>query len=75
MVARGHGFTLLNQRPVHDLTYDGGRLVVIELEEEAGRLGVVLASAQPISTLSLRAQAFVAQCRVVVAGQAKNSAE
>jgi DNA-binding transcriptional LysR family regulator len=75
MVARGHGFTLLNQRPVHDLTYDGGRLVVIELEEEAGSLGVVLASAQPINTLSLRAQAFVAQCRVVVAAQAKNSAE
>ena len=52
MVARGHGFTLLNQRPVHDLTYDGGRLVVIELEEEAGSLDIVLASAQPMRTLS-----------------------
>src|SRR5258708_37233188 len=67
MVARGHGFTLLNQRPVHDLTYDGGRLVVIELEEEAGRLDIVLASAQPLRTLSRRAQAFVAQCPAVVA--------
>ena len=73
MVARGHGFTLLNQRPVHDLTYDGGRLVVIKLEEEAGSLDIVLASAQPMRTLSRRAQAFVVQCRAVVAAQAMNS--
>ena len=73
MVARGHGFTLLNQRPVHDLTYDGGHLVVIELAEEAGSLDIVLASAQPMRTLSRRAQAFVAQCRAVVAAQATDS--
>lgn len=68
MVARGHGFTLLNQRPVHDLTYDGGRLVVIALEEEAGSLDIVLASSQPLSALSRRAQAFAEQCRAVVGG-------
>jgi len=68
MVARGHGFTLLNQRPVHDLTNDGGRLVVIKLEEEAGSLDIVLASIQPMSALSRRAQAFVEQCRAVVGG-------
>lgn len=67
MVARGHGFTLLNQRPAHDRTYDGGRLVVIEVAEDIGTLDVVLASAQPLTTLSRRAQAFVAQCRAVVA--------
>jgi DNA-binding transcriptional LysR family regulator len=66
MVARGHGFTLLNQRPVHDLTYDGGRLVVIELEEEAGSLDIVLASTQALNTVSRRAQAFAEQCRAVV---------
>ena len=81
MVARGHGFTLLNQRPVHDLTYDGGRLVIIKLEEEAGSLDIVLASTRPISTLSRRARAFVEQCRVVVGssgdehGQADHKAE
>jgi hypothetical protein len=63
---RGHGFTLFNQRPVHDLTYDGGRLVVIELEEDAGRLDIVLASTQSVSTLSRRAQVFAEQCRAVV---------
>lgn len=66
MVARGHGFTLLNQRPVHDLTYDGGRLVVIDLAEEAGGLDIVLASAQPATALSRRAQAFAQQCRTVL---------
>ncbi|WGL52599.1 LysR family transcriptional regulator [Nocardioides sp. BP30] len=67
MVARGHGFTLLNQRPVHDLTYDGGRLVVIELDhDQAGSLDIVLASPAPIAALSRRATAFVEQCRAVV---------
>lgn len=67
MVARGHGFTLLNQRPAHNLTYDGGRLVFIELEEDRGGLDIILASAMPIKTLSRRAHAFVEQCRAVVA--------
>jgi hypothetical protein len=71
MVARGHGFTLLNQRPVHDLTYDGGRLVVIQLARDAGRLDIVLASTRPASTLSRRAQAFAEQCRAVVGATAE----
>jgi DNA-binding transcriptional LysR family regulator len=73
MVARGHGFTLLNQRPVHDLTYDGGRLVVIDLAEEAGSLDVVLASMQPVAALSRRAQAFAEQCRAVLGPAAPNA--
>ena len=56
MVARGQGFTLLNQRPVHDLTYDGGRLVAIDLDDEVGGLDMVLASIVPVSALSRRAQ-------------------
>jgi len=72
MVARGHGFTLLNQRPVHDLTYDGGRLVVIDLAEETDSLDMILASAQPIAELSRRAQAFAEQCRAVLAPHAGN---
>jgi DNA-binding transcriptional LysR family regulator len=71
MVARGHGFTLLNQRPVHDLTYDGGRLVVIQLARDAGRLDIVLASTRPASMLSRRAQAFAEQCRAVVGATAE----
>ena len=75
MVARGHGFTLLNQRPVHDLTYDGGRLVVIDLAEETPSLDVVLASARPIAALSRRAQAFVEQCRAVLGPHATKAGE
>jgi hypothetical protein len=51
---------------VHDLTYDGGRLVVIDLAEETDSLDVVVASAQPIAALSRRARAFVEQCRAVL---------
>lgn len=66
MVARGQGFTLLNQRPVHDLTYDGGRLVAIDLDDDVGGLDVVLASIVPVDALSRRARAFAEQCRQVV---------
>lgn len=75
MVARGHGFTLLNQRPVHDLTYDGGQLIVIELEEDAGSLDIVLASVAPFARLSRRARAFVEQCRAVVASSADSTSK
>jgi DNA-binding transcriptional LysR family regulator len=74
LVARGHGFTLLNQRPVHDLTYDGGRVVVIELADETDSLDIVLASAKPIAALSRRAQAFAEQCRAVLAPPAEGKA-
>lgn len=73
MVARGHGFTLLNQRPRHNLTYDGGRLVFIEFEEDRGGLDIILASAKPMNALSRRACAFVEQCRAVVAAQVAQS--
>lgn len=75
MVARGHGFTLLNQRPVHDLTYDGGRLVVIDLAEKTDSLDMILASARPIAALSRRAQAFAEQCRAVLAPHSMNTGE
>lgn len=68
MVSRGHGFTLLSQRPGHDLTYAGERLAVVELREEVDGLDIVLAAAQPLHAVGRRAQAFAAQCRAVLAG-------
>ncbi|MCR2764260.1 LysR substrate-binding domain-containing protein [Microbacterium sp. zg.B48] len=65
MVARSRMFTLLNQRPAHDLTYDGGRLVAVEVDEDSG-LAIVLASAQPITSLTRRPRAFVDACRSIV---------
>ncbi|MGV9847489.1 LysR substrate-binding domain-containing protein [Streptomyces sp. NPDC003442] len=33
MVAGGMGWSVLNQRPVHSMTYGGGEVVTLELEE------------------------------------------
>jgi DNA-binding transcriptional LysR family regulator len=44
MVARGHGFTVLNQRPLTNATYDGGNLVMIPISDDIRGVQVVLAS-------------------------------
>jgi DNA-binding transcriptional LysR family regulator len=63
MVARGHGFTVLNQQPSHDRTYDGGRLVTLPITDKVEGLAVVLASVATPNGLSRRAQAFANSCR------------
>ncbi|WP_178946124.1 LysR family transcriptional regulator [Kocuria sp. TGY1127_2] len=45
-VANGHGFSLLHQRPRHQRTYDGGRVVTVEIEDDVPSLAVVLAQLQ-----------------------------
>ncbi|TJY66238.1 LysR family transcriptional regulator [Arthrobacter sp. CAU 1506] len=42
-VAHGHGYSILHQRPHHDLTYDGGRVVVVEIKDKVPDLRTVLA--------------------------------
>jgi DNA-binding transcriptional LysR family regulator len=44
MVAHGHGFSVLNQRPRHDLTYDGRRVAVRRIADDVPALRVVLAT-------------------------------
>jgi DNA-binding transcriptional LysR family regulator len=44
MVAHGHGFSLLNQRPRHDLTYDGGRVTACRIADDVPALRVVIAT-------------------------------
>lgn len=41
MVARGHGFTILNAIPRQSLTYDGGRVAAVPIEEELPKTLVV----------------------------------
>jgi DNA-binding transcriptional LysR family regulator len=48
MVANGHGYALLNQRPVHETTYDGKSVVSLELREELPPLEIVLAWMQGV---------------------------
>lgn len=42
-VAHGHGYSILHQRPHHDLTYDGGRVATVEISDEVPELLTVLA--------------------------------
>lgn len=58
MVAHGHGFGLLNQRPAHDLTYDGTAVVPVRLADEVEELGIVVAWPRG-ARLTRRAQAFI----------------
>ncbi|WGW11552.1 LysR family transcriptional regulator [Saxibacter everestensis] len=62
MVARGHGYTILNQRPAHDLTNDGGRIVRLRIAGVRSYLqvGVAHRNGEP---LSRKGQAFVDECR------------
>lgn len=62
MVARGHGYTILNQRPAHDLTNDGRTLVRLPIDGVRSRLqtGVAHRSGEP---LSRKGQAFLDACR------------
>lgn len=58
LVAHGHGFAILNQRPSHDQTYDGAALHTLEIEDDVEELDVVVA--WPSDTrLTRRAQAFI----------------
>ncbi|WP_030608404.1 LysR family transcriptional regulator [Streptomyces sclerotialus] len=65
MVAAGHGFALLNQRPVHDVTYDGGRAAALRLTDPLPALPVVLARLSGVRPTA-RAQAFSAVCRTAL---------
>lgn len=56
-VANGHGFALLHQRPRHVMTYDGGRVATVEIEDDVPSLDIVLAH--------LRTQRFTARMRAV----------
>ncbi|WP_116046054.1 LysR family transcriptional regulator [Amycolatopsis palatopharyngis] len=65
LVAAGHGYAILNQRPVSDRTYDGGRVVALELLDDLPALPVVLAYVKG-TRLTARAQAFAQCCRALL---------
>lgn len=69
MVARGHGYTILNQRPAHDLTNDGGRIARLPIEGVRSylQIGVAHRSGEP---LSRKGQVFIDECRAIFAPKA-----
>lgn len=68
MVARGHGYTILNQRPAHDLTNDGGKLVRLPIEGVRSYLQIGVAH-RAGEQLSRKGQAFMEECRALFAGK------
>lgn len=66
MVAMGHGFTLLNQRPKTGSTYSGGSLYHIPVEESTGALDISLAWPADGTLPTRRARLFAEVCRDVV---------
>lgn len=62
MVASGHGYALLNQRPAHEVTYDGKSVVSLELRDELPPLDIVLAWMQGVR-LTRRARSFIVLAR------------
>ncbi|MCD7101242.1 LysR family transcriptional regulator [Pseudoclavibacter sp. 13-3] len=65
MVAGGHGYTLLNQAPSHELTYSGLPIAAVPVLEPVTPLNVVLAY-RTGERLTAKAQAFTSICREVV---------
>lgn len=68
LVAHGHGYALLNQRPQDDTTYDGKRAVALALRDDLRALEIVVAWMRG-TRLTRRAQAFV-----TLAGERRTSA-
>jgi DNA-binding transcriptional LysR family regulator len=67
LVAAGYGWSILNQRPVGDRTYDGGRVAALSLRDELPALPVALA--RPSGTRpTRRAEAVADSARRVLTG-------
>ncbi|GAA4842499.1 LysR substrate-binding domain-containing protein [Saccharopolyspora rosea] len=62
LVAHGHGFALLNQRPPADTTYSGARAVPLALTDDVPPLEIIVASMRGVR-LTRRAQEFRELCR------------
>jgi len=68
LVARGHGFSILNQIPAHPGTYGGGLVSTVGIRDELPGLPVVLARLQSVRPTA-RARAVAAATRAVFADQ------
>lgn len=65
MVAAGHGFAILNQRPETDLTYSGQRVAALEIADAVAGLRVEVTSLEQVEP-SARATAVTAAVRELV---------
>lgn len=65
LVASGHGFSLLNQRPASGMTYDGRHVVSLPVLDCPRDVPVVVATVRGVSPTP-RAQAFIDRCRALL---------
>jgi DNA-binding transcriptional LysR family regulator len=64
LVARGHGYSILNQRPASEGTYDGGTVAAVPIKGDAPGLPIVLARSAAVRTTA-RARAVAAAARAI----------
>ena len=62
LVARGHGYSVLNLQPASELTYDGSRVRCLPIREQAMPLRVVLVRLSK-TRQTRRSEAFAQTCR------------
>ncbi|SES73343.1 LysR substrate-binding domain-containing protein [Geodermatophilus poikilotrophus] len=65
LVARGHGYSILNQRPVADVTYGGGTVVPCAIADELPPLSTVIARLSTVRPTA-RARAVATRARAVL---------
>lgn len=65
LVAKGHGYSILNMRPRHDQTYDGRSVVTRAIADDVPALPFVIASSASVRTTA-RARAVSDAVRTVV---------
>jgi len=68
LVARGHGYSILNQLPAHRETYDGGTVAAVSIRDDVPALPIVLARLQTVRTTA-RARAVADAARAIFAEQ------
>jgi len=66
LVARGYGYSILNQRPRHDSTYDGRTVLTRPIADEVPGLPLVVATMRSVRATA-RVRAVAEAVRVVVA--------
>ena len=72
LVARGHGYSILNQLPAHRETYDGGTVAAVSIRDDVQGLPIVLARLQSVRSTA-RARAVADAARAIFAEQGQRS--
>jgi len=73
LVARGHGYSILNQRPVEDVTYGGAHLLPRPIADDLPPLSIVIARLSTVRPTA-RARAVATRARAVLQRESTDGA-